>query len=334
MRTPMNSFEDFIAEETKNFHLGNLEEKKIIEDIVNYFTIGPTSLDRSKGILLRGCIGGGKTITMKAVQRWLSQEKKFSMYSCNDVTSDFNLTGDNAYEKYSGKKHILFDDLGAEDLGRYYGNQVEALEKLIMKRYELFTDHGIKTHFTSNLSNIDIEKKYGQRVYDRLKEMINIVVWPAKASKRGGPKVELNYAKPRNLIEDISPEQARKEFLQNCLFKPYDKAMIDEKQLILEAPVAICLERVLIEKGIFSTSPEVLGEWIDLAKERYRKPLKLEINGTKTISLKKVLSDIQKNVKTFTSEEDREIHVLASKYRVNAWILKQQKSRIDITQLF
>ena len=69
-------FKKFVEAKTEGFEFGNEENQAFLENLVNYFSTGPTNLDRNKGLLIRGAVGVGKTAILQVIQRWLPQEKK------------------------------------------------------------------------------------------------------------------------------------------------------------------------------------------------------------------------------------------------------------------
>ena len=62
-----------------------------------------------------------------------------------------------------------------------------------MERYELFITSGFKTHLSSNLvtaikNNTEnlptLEKVYGNRVLDRVKEMCDLITWKGESLRK------------------------------------------------------------------------------------------------------------------------------------------------------
>jgi len=175
-------FKQFVQSYTEGFVF---ENEAFLSDLVNYFSDGDSTHDKNKGILLRGSVGVGKTSMLKLIQTWLPAERKFMYNPANELVSLFNSEGDAALNVYKNTKSRLFDDIGAEDLGRHYGNSVEVVQKVIYARYDLYRSQGIRTHFTTNLGNKELKNLYGDRAYDRIKEMVNVVNWVGSESKRG-----------------------------------------------------------------------------------------------------------------------------------------------------
>ena len=69
---------------------------------------------------------------------------------------------------------LIIDDLGTEPDGlKVYGTNRDMMVDAILRRYEVFPRW--KTHFSSNLNKEDIRKRYGERVWSRLNEMVTFV---------------------------------------------------------------------------------------------------------------------------------------------------------------
>lgn len=155
----------------------------------------------NKGILLRGTVGTGKSVLMKIFNRKgeldFTKERSFNIISCIDVYSDFIENGIETTKKhtqFSPMEYVeipqkfskCFDELGEDNsVSKHYGNTVNVMEMVIMKRYYNFQDHGLITHFTTNLTPEQIEQHYGERVRSRLAEMCNdfIIEGPDRRKK-------------------------------------------------------------------------------------------------------------------------------------------------------
>lgn len=132
--------------------------------------------DPGKGLMLIGHKGTGKTILMRALGKCIQPDLRFTVVNTRKVTSAYNVDGDGGLVNYTSARNMLFDDLGDERTGQHYGDKVEVMALVIQDRYELFIDQGIMTHFTTNLSAPQLLERYGDRVYSRLKHMVNSVI--------------------------------------------------------------------------------------------------------------------------------------------------------------
>lgn len=73
------------------------------------------------------------------------------------------------------QKQISFDDFGAEQQIKHFGNDCNVMAEIIISRYEQFIENKTVTHLTTNLSANEIEKLYGNRVRSRMRQMFNVI---------------------------------------------------------------------------------------------------------------------------------------------------------------
>lgn len=150
------------------------------------------SLD--KGILLCGGVGCGKTQIMKLFA--INKKANYDVLNCMDMANRFVQMGNtkdsfDMMDRYSMIHRtelkslwnleqeavgICFDDMGTEAERQIYGNRTNVIAELIQRRYG--NRNGLPfhyTHITTNLGAMELEKQYGPRVWDRIKEMFNII---------------------------------------------------------------------------------------------------------------------------------------------------------------
>jgi len=161
----------------------------IINKLIAYFlkdelTCNKLNIDLNKGILLTGPIGCGKTTLMNLMKHLAQPNNKFSVKPCRDISFEFIQDGYIIIHKYSiGKpyqfepRNYCFDDLGTENNLKYFGNECNVIAEILLNRYDLFISKKLQTHITTNLSAIEIEKNYGNRVRSRLREMVNLIAY-------------------------------------------------------------------------------------------------------------------------------------------------------------
>ena len=150
----------------------------------------------SKGILLRGNVGVGKTICLKVFVDFLKRinhPERFVFHPTNDVVQDYLLGGEekllkhglNSFRKgssgiidYTQPLSRCYDDLGLENkLIKYFGNERNLMADILFKRYDLFISYGLKTIVSTNYEPKDIEEHYGTRIRSRMREMLNDIVF-------------------------------------------------------------------------------------------------------------------------------------------------------------
>ena len=171
----------------KKFHIPE-NERGITFGILAWFledelVAEKMNIDLSKGILLSGPIGCGKTTLFKLMQNFPTKRKGFGIISTRQIVSEFMQSGYEVLEKYSRgnfshdirtPKAYCFDDLGTETTSKYFGNDCNVMAEILLTRYDLFKKKGIITHITTNLSATEIESQYGNRLRSRMREMFNL----------------------------------------------------------------------------------------------------------------------------------------------------------------
>jgi hypothetical protein len=181
---------------TKNTpeYLVDLHNRDSIDQLIYYFKNDKQfNGDLSKGLMIRGNVGTGKSILMRIFSEKtpglnFTKTKNFKYFSALDVYGEFVRNGYPAIEnhtRYSRRddpneewmNSTLFDELGIESTAaKNFGNTVNVMELIIAKRYNNWQTYGQLTHFTTNLTPDEIEKNYGERVRSRLCEMCNDMV--------------------------------------------------------------------------------------------------------------------------------------------------------------
>lgn len=163
------------------------ENRPVLQQLVPYFaqTQGG-NLSPQKGILLAGNVGSGKTLLMETFNQLVRRSKPFYKTTARQVAKDYAADGLTALVRYLKQFRktpaglvpvdFFFDDLGAEDNKKHYGNEANVMAEVIYDRYELYTRYGTRTHFTTNLTPQELEEKYGERAYSRLCHMCHFVV--------------------------------------------------------------------------------------------------------------------------------------------------------------
>lgn len=201
LRNPVYEPETLESLQAKYLAGGNIidkHNKDVFKTLALYFTNDPGSiLNQDKGIMLSGGIGCGKTTLMRFFE--FNQKASYFTFSCLSVSSEFAKGGYDAAEKYNGlitafqyphksfgqtEFGICFDDLGTEVDKKYYGNQSNCLNEIILNRYNQKDALKAKTHITTNLTADEIELRYGSRLRSRCREMFNVIDFDGDNDRR------------------------------------------------------------------------------------------------------------------------------------------------------
>ncbi|SEA43701.1 P-loop NTPase family protein [Bizionia paragorgiae] len=136
-------------------------------------------IDITKGILLTGPVGCGKTSLMKLIRHITPHRKAYNIIPCRNTVFSFNHLGYKTIDEYGSEGFYCFDDLGVEPTGRHYGQDCNVMGEILLSRYQIH-DHTenkrqILTHATTNLNATELEERYGNRVRSRMRSMFNLV---------------------------------------------------------------------------------------------------------------------------------------------------------------
>lgn len=172
----------------EKFHFAQQDIHNITK-LIAYFLRDETKtnefgIDLTKGILLSGPVGCGKTTLMTLMKYVAKQNSRFYLKTCRDISFEFIKEGYEIIHRYSRGsysqteyKNYCFDDLGVEQNLKYYGNECNIMAEIILSRYDLFIARKVQTHLTTNLSASEIEIAYGNRIRSRLRGMLNLIAF-------------------------------------------------------------------------------------------------------------------------------------------------------------
>jgi hypothetical protein len=176
--------DDFIAaaeEVCPGFRVDD-DNRAVLRSVFNYCMGIPGELDPGKGLWLYGTIGSGKSTVLEVVKRfgaaWSPRDshgpRSFRIISAKRLNAAFSSGGYAALDSYAFTPHQAIDDLGMEALETsHFGATENVVAYVLATRYD--RRRGDFTHVTTNLAPRQIAECYGERVYDRCREMFNFV---------------------------------------------------------------------------------------------------------------------------------------------------------------
>lgn len=136
--------------------------------------------DRRLGLMLCGLCGNGKTTLMRAIAAVVN-------YLCSQTRDHITIDGamrlarlcshddgEKEFNEISGCRLLAVDDFGEEPVEvMKFGSVITPMTDLILRRY----NQHMFTIISTNLTPSEMAARYGARVADRLKEMMEVIVF-------------------------------------------------------------------------------------------------------------------------------------------------------------
>lgn len=131
---------------------------------------------RKNSLLLTGNIGAGKTTLALSLCNVIDTFNSYSScFRCVKATAVVNAARDEEegrFDHIKMAKRLFIDDLGIEPaMSKVYGNETTPIVDLLYFRY----DRMLPTIIATNLSIGEIRDKYGDRVFDRIRETFAVM---------------------------------------------------------------------------------------------------------------------------------------------------------------
>lgn len=180
------------------------ENKEIYYETIKFFAADDScKYNLKKGLYVCGKVGVGKTMYFKifnALNQALKSPNGFISLTVNNLIDGFAKEG-HRYFSISGitpgefqkrtngywrrPPHILIDDLGqSAKKVNYFGSGLNVVEDFLQRRYYAYTDFFTLTHVSTNLVPNKINSEYGEFISSRLREMMNIIVFPGEDKRK------------------------------------------------------------------------------------------------------------------------------------------------------
>lgn len=159
--------------------------KEIYIKLIQYFHGDPAFPgDLTKGIMLMGPTGNGKTVAMSVMAiyreiddiRFMLNNKTVRLiYEVVDVSHIVNSFITKFYEgiqTYTSRYVLCMDDIGSEiDFAKHYGNKIDVISFILSERYS----NKLLTFATSNYPLQTLEEKYDDRIVSRMYALFNFI---------------------------------------------------------------------------------------------------------------------------------------------------------------
>lgn len=133
------------------------------------------------GLKIMGGVGTGKSTLMEAIRLLVNDYMRqvppqaqvfINIFDASAVAETFRNDSD-VCQLFFRYRAVAIDDLGIEPTTvKYYGNEIMPLTDILHRRAN---DRKI-TFVVTNLDKVSIRAKYGERVYDRMRDMTTIIL--------------------------------------------------------------------------------------------------------------------------------------------------------------
>ena len=188
---------EYVLEQHPNFTV-DAQNEKVFNRLCQYFSndnnFEKEGFSLSKGILLSGPVGVGKTELLKIFMK--NKRQCFHLISVFEIEAFCQKHGVENFKTYTGmvpgwgntaayfyQQSVgwAFDDVGRESIVFDFGNKADVVSKIIQTRYmNKQTLPFNKLHLTTNLTTAALENKYDYAVKSRLREMFNYMPMEGK----------------------------------------------------------------------------------------------------------------------------------------------------------
>jgi len=261
--------------EAENFFVNKFFESKKIENAYKRCIDTILSPASKLGVLAYDTkYGQGKTFFFRLLHSYMRRNHKMNIYkevSAKELVDIYKAGGEESLSKaIETVRNLFIDDLG-EELGdgnaKSYGNSLNVLKYVILKRYELWEKKGFKLHATSNLTIEQMSQSYGGRAADRLMQITEVVsfdfsrnsfrqVKSLRPLTEAEKKANEEKLKPKDKVEKVDVIGYLNELLQE------PKGVLEDKDIYY---FTFILNHLIKANGLELTEPtdEELGvaEW-------------------------------------------------------------------------
>ncbi len=151
------------------------EQLQLFENMLNYSLNKKGDFDLSKGILLLGKNGTGKSTFMKVFSVFSRKikNKPFVFTSCQSIIDQIDSTKDLSvipdWYKVSEVEGFCFDEIGKEYVRNIFGSKSDPINQILTQR----ANKNLLTHGTTNLTLNGFKEAYGKDLFSRIHGMFN-----------------------------------------------------------------------------------------------------------------------------------------------------------------
>jgi len=137
-------------------------------------------------------------------------------------------------------------------------------------------------------------------------------------------KALLKYYKELERVEaekPLNPEEVQaieEEFINNCLYKPYEKALKNNSELVFEDAIASSILLKMIKKGVLNVSKEEVNEFNIRSRKSLKKSLKNDLTMNNKTSINNLIEELK--LEEVGPSAERKIKERASKLYLEQFI--------------
>lgn len=138
---------------------------------------------RRNGLLLYGRVGAGKTVMALSISRILRCGRSYEqvIYKTSGDLAELFQSNRDFFHQISLAEVVIIDDLGCEPADvNIYGTIYSPFREFIHKRYA----RNLITVISTNLDNPTLMERYGERVWDRMYEMFDRIIYTEESYRR------------------------------------------------------------------------------------------------------------------------------------------------------
>lgn len=151
--------------------------RRAIVDVARWLTT-----HTKPGLMLRGYVGVGKTTVMRAAAQVLAivEGRTMKIVDARDIAAAAK-ADERRFKEYADAPLLGLDDLGTEpSVVKSYGNELSPVAELLTRRYAARRFTVITTNLAAGDDGDELRDVYGDRLFDRIREMFNIITYDAK----------------------------------------------------------------------------------------------------------------------------------------------------------
>lgn len=154
--------------------------------------LGVKNASLSKGIMLIGGVGSGKTLMFDIFRIYTSEilhVNSFQKHISMNIVNNTNMKGIEYLDIFNvndGRPITCYiDDIaGSNEVIKHFGTEINVIEQLLLTRYNIYKRYDKLTHTSTNKYPAELKEIYDGRVIDRMKEMFNFIELDAKSFRK------------------------------------------------------------------------------------------------------------------------------------------------------